>query len=369
MERPPDKHIDEQELAALAPWISEDQKSRGLSPDSVREALRHVESCSICSGRVSDYEQIVGQLSNMGASKVVAAGPECPHDVDWPEVAAGLWPELKAKQLIMHAAMCAHCGPLLRAATNVSDNTSPEEEQLLAQLRTPSRPSAPTSPGKTSPRAEPRPKWQRPLPWKILVPVLAVLVMVGFFGMKASPSRVSLPGPKFAELAVATHQEYVQGRLALDVHSDSQQRINQWFEGKTQFAVAVPVSPAVPGEERPYHLKGARVVQVGGKAAAYITYQMQAGPVSLVVAPDSVAVASGGTQLDFKKVSFHYSVVEGYKVVTWSVHGLTYALVSQEGNRTQRSCMVCHSAMRDRDLSQTPTPLYSAENPAKPDWQ
>ena|SRR5215831_15274036 len=61
--------------------------------------------------------------------------------------------------------------------------------------------------------------------------------------------------------------------------------------------------------------------------------------------------------VSFKKVRFHYYSIEGYKVVTWSVHGLTYALVSQEGNRTQRSCMVCHSTMRDRDLSNTPTPL------------
>ncbi len=38
------------------------------------------------------------------------------EDVDWHEVAAGLWPEWKAKKLILHAALCDHCGPLLRAA-------------------------------------------------------------------------------------------------------------------------------------------------------------------------------------------------------------------------------------------------------------
>ena len=62
-----------------------------------------------------------------------------------------------------------------------------------------------------------------------------------------------------------------------------------------------------------------------------------------------------------------YSVMldaEGYKVVSWSLKGRTYALVSHESNTTQRSCMVCHSAMGDRDLTQTPTPL--AERIAKP---
>jgi hypothetical protein len=81
-----------------------------------------------------------------------------------------------------------------------------------------------------------------------------------------------------------------------------------------------------------------------------------------MVAPDSVAVASGGVVADFKKVSFHYGMIEGYKVVTWSQHGLTYALVSHEGVSTQQSCMVCHSAMRDRDLSRTPTPLHPQRN-------
>ena len=38
---------------------------------------------------------------------------------------------------------------------------------------------------------------------------------------------------------------------------------------------------------------------------------MQSGPVSLIVTPDSVAVASGGVEADFKKVSFHYGMVEG----------------------------------------------------------
>jgi len=96
---------------------------------------------------------------------------------------------------------------------------------------------------------------------------------------------------------------------------------------------------------------------------------MPKAAVSLVVAPDSVAVASGGVVADFKKVSFHYATLEGYKVVTWSVHGRTYALVSQEGNSTQRSCMVCHSAMHDRDLTHTPTPLPDQERSLSQVWQ
>jgi hypothetical protein len=99
------------------------------------------------------------------------------------------------------------------------------------------------------------------------------------------------------------------------------------------------------------------------------TPKLKTASASLMVTPDSVAMASGGIEVAFKKVSFHYSTVEGYKVVTWSVHGLTYALVSDEGNSTQRSCMVCHSALRDRDLSQTPAPLRLQGKVRQPIWQ
>jgi anti-sigma factor RsiW len=196
-----------------------------------------------------------------------------------------------------------------------------------------------------------------------------MMVIVGVLSTRPWLSSTPLSGLEYAKFAVNTHRQYAQGSLALDVRSDSQQTLNEWFKAKLQFPLALPASPAVPGEERPFRLEGARLVPVGGRTAAYIAYQMQASPVSLMVTPDSVAIATGGVEADFKKVSFHYRMVEGYKVVTWSLHGLTYALVSQEGNSTQRSCMVCHSAMRDRDLSHTPTPLRAERNAVEPLWQ
>jgi hypothetical protein len=320
---------------------------------------------------VSKYWQLVNRFSNAVIPEAAPPGVDCPkgQDIDWHEVAAGLWPELKAMQVIMHAALCDQCGPLLRAATSVHDDPTPQEEELLAELKAPSRPTVNAKRELIPPDPLPPPVWRRFLEWKMLVPALVVLVIVGVLGTRPPSSPTPLSGPEYAKFAVNTHKQHAQGSLALDVRSDSQQALNEWFKAKSEFSLALPASPASPGEERPYRLEGARFVQLGGRTAAYIAYHMQTGPVSLLVTPDSVAVASGGVVVDFKKVSFHYGTVEGYKVVTWSVHGLTYALVSQEGNSTQRSCMVCHSAIRDRDLSQTPTPLHAAGNTAEPVWQ
>jgi anti-sigma factor RsiW len=297
-------------------------------------------SCADCSLKVSKYRQLVHRFPNAVVQEAEPRKANCPkdEDVDWHQVAAGLWPELKTRQLIMHAAFCGHCGPLLRAAVSRGDKTG------------------------LAPRARPSRRWQL-MRW--LSPAMALLVIVGvLYTIRPSP-RTLISGPKFAEFAVNTHRRHIQGRLTLDVLSGSQQTLNEWFKSKLQFSLALPASPEVPGEQRPYRPEGARLVQLGSKTAAYIAYQGP-GAASLMVTPDSVAVASGGVEANFSKVSFHYAMVDGYKVVTWSAHGLTYALVSEEGNRTQRSCMVCHSAMRDRDLSQTPTPLRAQRNAIEP---
>jgi anti-sigma factor RsiW len=349
--RPFDKHLDNRELNSLVPSPSETaHELHELSADALREARRHVVSCADCSRKVWKYQQLVNRFSSGAISEAATPGTDCPkvYDVDWHEVAGGLLPDWKATQLIMHAAMCDHCGPLLRAATSVGDNPSPPKEKLPMELHVPSRPN------RIGLLRWPFPRW--PLLW--LVPTVALMLIVGVLSMRPSSSPTVLPGPKFAEFAVGTYRQHAQGSLALDILSDSQQSLNEWFKAKLPFPLALPASPAVPGEDRPYRLQGARLVQVSSKTTAvYVAYQMQKGAAGLMVTPSSVAAASGGVEVDFKKVSFHYAMVEGYKVVTWSAHGLTYALVSQEGNDTQRSCMVCHSAMRDRDLSHTPTPL------------
>ena len=282
--------------------------------------------------------------------------PDCPTDVNWHEVTTGLWPELKATQLMMHSAQCDHCGPLLRMAARMEGAATPEDEKRLSELKAPSRPDA-----------NRLPVWRLPLGqlMKWMVPAMALALIAGVLGTRPTPTQLS--GPQFAEFAVSTHRQYEQGRLALDIRSDSQQALNEWFQAKSQLSLPLPTSSAEPVEDRPYRLEGAQRMQVGGKTAVFIAYQerasqlqaapRQTGTVSLLVIPNSVVVASGGIEADFNKIRFHYAMVQPYKVVTWSLHGMTYALVSQEGTGTQRSCMVCHSTMRDRDLSNLPTPL------------
>ena len=355
MGRPFDKHIDEQELNTLVPSRSnEGQRVYGPVSVSIREAAGHLASCRECRRKVAQYRQIVDRR-HVGAFEIQAPQPDCPADMDWHEVAAGLWPELRTQQLITHAAQCAHCGALLRAAAPDGEPTA-QEEEFLAQLKAPARPVLPAR--KEAAAAQPDLSiWRRFLDWKMFVPACALLVLIAVLSATRPSSSSPIAGIEFAQFAASTHAQHSQGRLALDFQSDSQKLLNEWLHGKPEFSLALPGSSRDSRQDLPYRIEGARMLEIRNKAAVYIAYRMEASPVSLIVTPVSAAIASGGVEAAFKKVSFHYYTIQNYKVVTWSVHGLSYALVSQEGNKTQRSCMVCHSAMRDRDLSNTPTPL------------
>ena len=363
MGRPLDKHLDSQELDELVPSPCESgPEVPELSAAAVHDAQRHAESCVECGRKLQKYRRLVERFSSGLVPEAATAGDDCPdlNSDDWREVAAGLWPESKAMQLIHHAAFCDHCGPLLRLGVSGADAHKEKAENGKA-----ARSGSGLSPVPVR-RSARLARW--------LVPPLTLGLIVGVLGSRPWSARKSFSEAEFAEFAVNTHREHAEGKLALDLHSGSQREINEWLKARSPFSVALPVSPSETGEERPYDLEGAQLVRVGGKTAALIAYQvklpkLQTAAASLIVAPDSVAVASGGIEVAFKKVSFHYATVKGYKVVTWSVHGRTYALVSEEGNSTQRSCMVCHSALKDRDLSQTPAPLQVDGDISQPVWQ
>jgi len=363
-----DKHLDNQELDALLPSCNESGEV-GVpepAPDELRDAFHHVSLCPECSDKLSRYHQVLERRS-LAANKRAAASEKCPegYGIDWFEVAAGLWPEAKAAQLMMHAALCDHCGPELRAAAQLNQKATAEEEKVLLQLKRPWRPD----------RAGARLFHGWSMKW--LVPALAVVVIaVAVSSIVLFPAG-SISGPQFARLAVDAHRQHAKGQLALDLRSDSEQELNEWLRVNSEFSVSLPAAAPVPGERMPFHLEGARLVQVGNHRAAFIAYQeegttseaMDSKPVSLMIIPASVVAASGGTEVVMSKLHFHYAMVEPYKVVTWSQHGLTYALVSQDAHSSQQSCMVCHSAMRDRVLSRAQEPPQVDVNAMEPRLQ
>jgi len=189
--------------------------------------------------------------------------------------------------------------------------------------------------------------------WKKIAAVAAVLTMAALailFGIINHWEYRGLDRPQFALMAVDTHQRRVEGRLPLEVSTDSPEAISTWFAGKVSFKLELPNYQESSGQEKLYNLEGARLVGFHDDYAAYVAYQMRNRPISLVVTSTSVAQPEGGEQIASKGLTFHYHMIEGLKVITWSDRGLTYALVSDLEERGQQSCVVCHAGTKDRDF-------------------
>jgi hypothetical protein len=136
--------------------------------------------------------------------------------------------------------------------------------------------------------------------------------------------------------------------LPLQLRSNSPEQVTAWFGGKVPFPFRLPKSQVTPDSLSAYNLTGASLVKYHGKPAALVTYQKQEDKISLLVASSHSAVVAGGEGIRSGNLTFHYRTDQGFKVVTWGTHGLSYALVSSIGGSARESCMVCHQSMADR---------------------
>jgi anti-sigma factor RsiW len=177
-------------------------------------------------------------------------------------------------------------------------------------------------------------------------------VLLGLIGIQNVSDVVVAPAEaaSFPTTAVDVHQRHQRGQLPLEVTTDAAGDIARWFAGKVPFVVTLPDYQETSGQDNRYEIRGARLVGFNGDYAAYVAYQMDRQPISLVITSTSVAKPAGGETISSKGIAFHFETIDGLKVVTWSHRNLTYALVSNLKERGQKSCMVCHQGAEDRDF-------------------
>ena len=71
---------------------------------------------------------------------------------------------------------------------------------------------------------------------------------------------------------------------------------------------------------------------------------------SLLIASEKSVVVAGGEEVRSGNLTFHYQSEANFEVITWTNHGLAYALVSSLVGSPQHSCLVCHQNMADQNL-------------------
>ncbi|HTF64386.1 MAG TPA: hypothetical protein VK638_17015, partial [Edaphobacter sp.] len=138
--------------------------------------------------------------------------------------------------------------------------------------------------------------------------------------------------------------------LPLELRTDSEAKITQWFTQKVPFRFRLPSYSQGQKQKDLYTLKGGRLVAFKGDYAAYVAYGIGPQPISLLVTSSSSAIASGGEATMSKGIAFHSHRRNGLQVVTWSIHGLTYALASNVSVSGRQSCVVCHADSKGKEL-------------------
>ncbi|MFL6386738.1 MAG: hypothetical protein ACJ71U_04565 [Terriglobales bacterium] len=111
------------------------KRASGAGPETEAWVETHLDDCPSCRSRVLDFQRT--RFALLTDPKVITvSSSNCPSEEDLRNLAAGLCAEPIANKLKAHASNCERCGPLLQEyIEDFSDESSPEEQTALAQLR------------------------------------------------------------------------------------------------------------------------------------------------------------------------------------------------------------------------------------------
>jgi anti-sigma factor (TIGR02949 family) len=187
--------------------------------------------------------------------------------------------------------------------------------------------------------------------WAWIAAAAVALAAVGAaiaYRLAPAATDVATASSELALLAADTHLRYSRGQLPLEIGSEQPEVVSRWFSGRVPFNLTLPDYPVAPGERKPYHLLGGRLVSYRDDYAAYVAYRLDDRPISLLVTSAQLARPAGGETVRFGSLVFHQQSVNGLKVITWTDKGLTYALASDLSVHGSQSCTVCHGSPEER---------------------
>lgn len=175
--------------------------------------------------------------------------------------------------------------------------------------------------------------------WVPLAAAAAVLVTTVAAWLTAGRSG-------YEQFAAKAHRSYARGAFPLDVASSQPRVVSDWLEPRVPFHLTLPNYPE--GGPKRYTLAGARLMQYRGEDVAFLAYEMDRKPISLLISSSSRVMPSGGETYRSGGLTFYFSSEQGLRIITWKDRGLTYAQVSDLDVKGAESCVICHGAAGER---------------------
>jgi anti-sigma factor RsiW len=193
---------------------------------------------------------------------------------------------------------------------------------------------------------ERRPLHRRWMPLSAIA-ALAVGIVIGMWFSPRLLKKNSTPA-QYASFAAEEHLLYAKGVFPLDIVSREPQVVSDWLRGRVRFHLRLPEYPSSTWQQKRYTLAGARLVHYRDEEIAYLAYEMDRQPISVLIASSPQLLPTGGETYRSGGLTFRFSEEKGLRIITWSDRGLTYAQVSTVDLPGAASCGVCHGSSEDR---------------------
>lgn len=184
--------------------------------------------------------------------------------------------------------------------------------------------------------------WERRRKQRRWTPLLAAAVVL----LAATATWISTGRSGFEQFAAQAHRYYARGTFPLDIASDQPRVVSDWLEPRVPFHLTLPNYPE--GGPKRYSLAGARLMRYRGEYVAYVAYEMDHKPISLLISSSSRILPSGGERYQSGGLTFFFSAAQGLRIIAWKDRGLTYAQVSDLDVKGAESCVICHGAAGER---------------------
>jgi len=164
-----------------------------------------------------------------------------------------------------------------------------------------------------------------------------VLLVAGISVMQRKPV------PDLVNLAVDTHQEYLNQNVPLDIKSHDPIQVGSWFEKRTDFPVLIGHDPV-----KNLTLVGGRLIEMQGKKVVFLAYEMDKHRLSLVMTASQGINLFGARDFTLQKARFYQSTYHGYKTLSWAQEGMAYVFVSDQQEINKKACLICHGHGKDQ---------------------
>ena len=172
----------------------------------------------------------------------------------------------------------------------------------------------------------------------LMMAVLILMVTAVFFFSERKPV------PALVNAAVNTHQEYLNENVPLDIASHDPIQVKLWFEKRTDFPVSLGQDPV-----KNLRLLGGRLIEMDGKKAVFLAYEMEKHRLSLVMTAAQGVDLFGSREFKVKESRFYQSNYHGFQTLSWAQEGLAYVFVSDQQEINKKACLICHGHGQDRE--------------------